>query len=121
MQDKQITGKLGETMAAAYLQQKGYTIVHRNYRHRRAEVDLIALNGRLLVFVEVKTRRGTNRFGYPEEAVDHKKAALITGAAEHYVVEHDWQGDIRFDIIAIQLPAVAAASPHIHHFEDAFY
>ena len=110
------TGQAGEHRAAAYLQQQGYTIVRKNYRHRRAEVDIIAQKENLLVFVEVKTR-GTDRYGYPEEAVNAKKEALLLSAAEAFIQEAAWQHEVRFDIIAITLGTPAA----IHHIEDAFH
>lgn len=121
LQDKQATGILGEKLAAAFLQQKGFQILERNYRKGRAEIDLIATSDSILMFVEVKTRRGGNSFGYPEEAVNHKKAALIINAASYYIQKINWKGDIRFDIIAVQLPQNSNKDPQIHYFEDAFY
>ena len=111
------TGKQGEDEAVRYLQQKGYKILERNYRHQHAEIDLIAQKGKLLIFVEVKTRTGT-RFGNPEEFVNSTKARLVMKAAEHYIFAKDWQYDVRFDIIAVTvLPDEVA----IKHIEDAFY
>ena len=121
MQDKQVTGKLGETLAANMLQQKGFCILCRNYRKGRAEIDLIAASKDLLLFIEVKTRRGSNSFGYPEEAVDRKKAARIINAAGAYIEEINWKGDIRFDIVAVHLPPQSQGQPQLLHFEDAFY
>ena len=110
------TGQAGENRAAAYLQQHGYSIVRKNYRHRRAEVDIIAQKENLLVFVEVKTR-ATDRYGYPEEAVDYRKEALLLDAAGAYIEETGWQHEVRFDIISITL----TAPPTVHHIEDAFH
>lgn len=110
------TGQDGENRAAAYLQQHGYSIVRKNYRHRRAEVDIIAQKENLLVFVEVKTR-GTDRYGYPEEAVDFRKEALLLDAAGAYIEETGWQHEVRFDIISITL----TLPPTVHHIEDAFH
>lgn len=121
MQDKQATGIKGETLAANMLQQKGFRILKRNFRSGRAEIDLIAVGNELLLFAEVKTRRGANSFGFPEEAVDRKKAARIIRAAEVYINLVDWKGDIRFDIIAVHLPLYSDKEPQIYHFEDAFY
>ncbi|WP_162054080.1 YraN family protein [Pontibacter pamirensis] len=111
-----LTGQAGENRAAAYLLQQGYTIVRRNFRHRRAEVDIIAQKENLLIFVEVKTR-STDRYGYPEEAVSAKKETMLLEAAQEFIYKIDWQHDIRFDIIAITLSTPVA----IHHIEDAFY
>ncbi|MCJ8166152.1 YraN family protein [Pontibacter sp. E15-1] len=110
------TGQAGENRAAAYLQEQGYTILRQNYRHRRAEVDIIAQKENLLVFVEVKTR-GTDRYGYPEEAVDFRKEALLLNAADAYIEESGWQHEARFDIIAVTLTVPAT----VHHIEDAFH
>ncbi|GAA3950074.1 YraN family protein [Hymenobacter algoricola] len=113
-----LLGHAGEAAAAAHLVAQGYTIARRNYRYRRAEVDLIAQRGaELLVFVEVKARSSA-QFGHPEEFVTERKRQLFRLAAEQYQEETDWRGDIRFDIIALlQTPA----GLRLAHFEDAFY
>lgn len=121
MQDKQATGILGETLAANLLQQKGFRILCRNYRKGRTEIDIIAAAKDLLVFVEVKTRRGSNSFGFPEEAVNRKKAARIIWAAGFYIDTIDWKKDIRFDIISVHLSGQSDESPELYHIEDAFY
>lgn len=110
------TGQHGEDQAAHYLQQQGYTILRQNYRYKRAEVDIIAQKGDLLVFVEVKTRT-TDRYGYPEEAVNRRKEALLLSAAEEFILQQEWQGEARFDIISVTL----ASPPAIHHIQDAFH
>ncbi|WKN33405.1 YraN family protein [Porifericola rhodea] len=112
----QHTGDSGEKMAAKFLEKKGFRIVAQNYRYRRAEVDLIALKENLIVFVEVKTRR-SSAFGHPEDFVDEHKAEHILNAADNYVHEHNWQGDIRFDVISILTHPLL----DIKHIEDAFY
>jgi len=113
---QQKTGRRGEDIAVEYLIQKGFALVERNFRYRRAEVDLIVQQKNLLVFVEVKTRRDVT-FGFPESFVSPEQAELIVTAADHYVREHNWEGLIRFDIIAITLEP----DLKIEHFEDAFY
>jgi len=111
-------GQAGEAAAAAHLLAHGYTIVRRNYRFRRAEIDLIAqLNTTLLVFVEVKAR-STSQFGYPEAFVTERKRQLFRLAAEQVQEEMDWHGDIRFDVLAV---TTVASGFRIEHFEDAFY
>ena len=110
------TGQNGEDAAAKYLQKKGYTIVKRNYRHRRAEVDIIAIQDEVLVFVEVKTRSSAT-FGFPEEAVSARKEAQLLTAADEYIHKAGWEKEVRFDIIAITL----APEMEIHHIEDAFH
>lgn len=116
MSKKAVIGAKGEQMAANYLQSKEYSIVERNYRFKRAEIDLIVLKDECIVFVEVKTR-SSNVYGHPEEAVNEKKARKIVEGAENYVQEKKWAGNIRFDIVAISL----GAESEIRHFEDAFY
>ncbi|TGE19636.1 YraN family protein [Hymenobacter elongatus] len=111
-------GQAGEKAAATFLAEQGYTIVTQGYRHRRAEVDLIVRRGQeLLVFVEVKTRSSA-QYGFPEEFVTERKRQLFRLAAEQYQLDVDWQGDIRFDILALRLTSTGF---HIEHFEDAFY
>ncbi|MFD2246902.1 YraN family protein [Pontibacter ruber] len=111
-----VTGQSGEAKAATFLEEHGYSILQRNYRAGRAEIDIIAQRAGLLVFVEVKTR-ATDEFGFPEAAVSPKKEALLLSAAEHYIEENGWEHDIRFDIIAITL----ATPPVVHHIQDAFH
>lgn len=110
-------GKEGEAAAEAYLLAKGYVVLARNYRYRRAEVDLIARQDKVLVIVEVKTR-STHRFGYPEEFVSTAKENMLFLAADHYIEENNWLYDVRFDIISILWQN---EKPHIWHFEDAFH
>lgn len=110
-------GKEGEDAAEAYLKAKGYQVLERNYRYRRAEVDVIACKEKVLVLVEVKTR-STHLFGYPEEAVSAAKEKMLLSAADHYIEETNWQHDVRFDIISILWQQ---GKPQIWHFEDAFH
>lgn len=110
------TGQDGERLAAAFLREKGYAVLHRNYRYKRSEIDIIATRDSVLVFVEVKTR-ATDVFGFPEEAVNRKKEKMILKAADHYIRAVEWKHDVRFDIIAVTL----ATSPALHHIEDAFH
>ena len=109
-------GAKGESLAAKYLMEKGYEILERNYRYKHAEIDIIAKKGQLVVFIEVKTRTKAN-FGFPEDSVDDKKAAKVIEGAEQYVLENDWRGDIRFDIVSI----IMETDKSVQHFEDAFY
>lgn len=110
-------GKQGEELAAQHLIQKGYEILHRNWRNGRSEVDIIARVGNDWVFVEVKTRE-TDYFGYPEEAVDKAKQKQLQKAANAFVEQYPVQGDIRFDIVAIVLNG---QQQEIYHIEDAFW
>ena len=110
------TGKQGEAEAVRFLLDKGYEILTRNYRHQHAEIDLIAQKGKLLIFVEVKTRSNLS-YGNPEEFVNYSKARLVMKAAEQYIFAHNWHFDVRFDIIAVTL---AGNELRVRHIEDAF-
>ena len=112
-----ILGRKGESLAAAYLKQKGYTILHRNWRHRHDEIDLIAKHDKMLVMVEVKTR-STNRFGNPEESVTPAKQAKLVRAAEAYLEASGYIGEMRFDVVAI---IIEGSTTRILHIIDAFY
>lgn len=111
------TGKKGEDEAVRFLREKGYEIMFRNYRYQHAEIDLIAKKGKLLAFVEVKTRTNLS-YGNPEEFVSYTKAKLIMKAAEQYIFAQNWLHDIRFDIVAVTL---AGTELRVKHIEDAFY
>lgn len=94
-------GRWGETKAACALERRGWRILARNYRFGRREIDLIARRGRLLAFVEVKTRAGLG-YGHPEEAVTALKQREIEAVARDFVRRHRLEHlDIRFDVIAI--------------------
>ncbi len=116
MSNNKELGEEGELLAAEYLKNKGYSIREMNYRFSHAEIDIIAQNEKLLVFVEVKMRSGI-AFGMPEDFVDDKKAEMISLAAGHYLESIDWPHDIRFDIISI----LKKNKTEILHIEDAFY
>jgi putative endonuclease len=110
------TGQFGERLAQDYLLEQGYTILEKNYRYKRAEIDIIARKDELLLFVEVKTRT-TDTYGFPEEAVSLKKEKLLLDAAEAFILDCEWEKDIRFDIVSVTL----TRPPIIHHIEDAFH
>lgn len=111
-------GKRGEDIAAAYLQQKGYALLARNWRGNHWEIDIIVKKEDTLVFAEVKTL-STGFFGHPEEAVDNKKERYIAAAADRYMEKHRVKGEIRFDIISITFNK--EGHYELHHIEDAFY
>ena len=106
-------GSWGERIAAEFLEKKGHTVLEKNYRYRRNEIDLITEVNGILVFTEVKLRKST-LFGTPEMFVDAAQTSRITEAADHYLYEVNWEGNIRFDIIAItEQPQLA-----VEHFQD---
>lgn len=83
-QDRLSLGKQGEAFAAQFLKKKGYKIKETNYRSPLGEVDIIAMDGKTLVFVEVKTRR-SDAFGIPAEAVNRRKQVQIAKTAQYYI------------------------------------
>jgi len=109
-------GKEGEVLAINYLQKNGYKIVEKNYRYKKAEVDIIAKKETVLVAVEVKTRT-SGYFGNPQDFINPKKIKLLVSAIDFYVVENDLDVEVRFDIIAI---IKNKNTTKIEHIEDAF-
>src|SRR5262245_54179927 len=95
-------GRRGESVAEAFLRARDYTIVARNYRCRAGEIDLVALDGPLLVFVEVRSRRGTMA-GTPLESVDLRKQGQVVRAARYFLASRGWgERDARFDVIGVR-------------------
>jgi putative endonuclease len=114
---RQSLGRRGESLAAKFLESKGYTITHRNYRTSYGEIDLIARREGVVVFVEVKAR-ASKTLGPPEISITPKKAEHMRCAAEYYIQEHpELNNDWRIDVIAIQMHAGGFA-PLINHFEN---
>lgn len=101
---------------AQHLTTQGYRILARNYRYRKAEIDLIAQKDQLLCFIEVKARTSL-RFGYPETFVKSQQRKLIKHAADNYIYTYNWSHPIRFDIISI---LQKQHTVELTHFEDAF-
>lgn len=111
-------GQWAEDLAVEVLRQGGMEILARNWRYRRAEIDIIGRDNEILVFIEVKCR-STTGFGAPEEMVTERKKRLLIDAAMAYMrhVDHDWE--IRFDVVA-----VAGRPDHVRevrHIRDAFF
>jgi putative endonuclease len=100
------TGKRGEDIAVAYLKNKGYRIIERNYKCLFGEIDIVAKDGDMVVFVEVKSRK-SERFGDPQGAVGREKQKKISRISLTYLEEkHLYPCDARFDVVAIKmLPA----------------
>ncbi|MGI9859773.1 YraN family protein [Moorella naiadis] len=100
---RQRRGLIGEAAATAYLEQKGYRIVERNYRCPLGELDIIALDGREMVFLEVRTRSST-AFGTPQESVDARKQLRLRRLAAYYLIARGLAGQAcRFDVVAVML------------------
>jgi putative endonuclease len=110
-------GERGENVAAKYLTQHGYRVLQRNYRSKLGEIDIVARQGRVLVFVEVKTR--TDAQPRPEDQVNLEKQNQITKAANLYLNRFGFpQPPARFDVIAIVWPE--GRDPQIQHHQNAF-
>lgn len=110
------TGDKGEQIAADYLREKGYIILHVNWRYVHLELDIVAQHLNHLVVVEVKTGH-TAVFGEPHEWVTRKKQKRVIKAADAYVQENNILTSTRFDIIAILLTLNGS---EINHMVDAF-
>ena len=115
MKHNQRIGKWGEQIAEQYLRDKGCEIMDRNARTPFGEIDIVARQGEMILFVEVKTRT-SNKMGLPEESITARKRTHMLGAAEHYAAEHEidyWQ----IDVIAIE--GRPGSRPTITYFENA--
>jgi putative endonuclease len=114
---RQLLGRDGEQIAEKYLRKKGYRMVERNYRCPLGELDLIALDRRVIVFVEVKTRVDQS-FGPPLESVHPRKQQKMIGTAQYFLSQHKLQDrEARFDVVGISF---AGDDPVVEHIENAF-
>jgi len=114
---KDALGDRGENLAARELQKKGYRILNRNFKSPMGEIDIIARDGKTLVFVEVKTRAYDDPA--PEEQVNPTKMNQLTKAGKFYLSRYGHPQPIaRFDVVAIVWPQ--GGTPQIRHIENAF-
>lgn len=112
-------GNRGELEAALFLERLGYKILHRQLRGRFGELDLVALDGETIVFVEVKTRAST-AVGHPTESITTSKQSHMTKAALEFLKKKCWLNRrCRFDVVAIVWPKDGQA-PQIQHYLGAF-
>ena len=112
-------GNRGERAAERHLLRQGWTIVDRGYSGRGGEIDLIAIEGQTVVFVEVKTRT-SDRKGHPFEAVDDSKQRYLTRTGYAYLKKKQlFDCSFRFDVVAIVWPD-ARKPPRLEHFRHAF-
>jgi putative endonuclease len=113
---KQAFGHWGEDTAAAYLEERGYAILGRNFHTAHGEIDIVASKAGVLTFVEVKTR-SSHSFAYPEDSVTRSKQAHMLSAAAEYLQAHPESGESwQFDVIAIERKP--GTGPEIVHFEN---
>ena len=102
MAEHLIIGARGEQLACQWLEKKGFQILHRNWRHGHDELDIVALDGRFLVVVEVKLRRGS-RFGAAAEAIDARKLSRLRLALAGFARDADPELVPRIDVITIDV------------------
>ncbi len=96
-------GRSGEDIAESYLRKKGYKIIERNFSKRYGEIDIVAQDKDVLVFVEVKTRK-SNRYGNPLEAITPWKLKSLIKTAQYYVLTHkNLPENMRIDAVGIKL------------------
>lgn len=117
MAEHNALGKKGETIAIAYLRERGYEILHTNWRYQKSEIDIIAREAQELVVVEVKTRSSDN-VERPKEAVTPSKQKRIVKAADAYIQENKIDLECRFDIVSI---IIKEGETEVEHIKDAFY
>jgi putative endonuclease len=111
-------GRAGELLAARYLARSGFRILERGYRTRAGEIDLVAEEAGVLVFVEVKSR-ATLACGRPSEAVGpHKQRRLLRAASQYLLQHHASDRPCRFDVVEVLCDPAGAA--RVHHIRDAF-
>ncbi len=115
---RQTLARRGEAWAARYLQARGYQLVARNVHTPYGEIDIVARDGPVWAFVEVKTRT-TRGYGWPEDAVTSRKLAHMQAAAQYYLAEHDpsGQADWRLEVVALYWPQ-PDLPPQVRHWTD---
>ncbi|MBC5725246.1 YraN family protein [Agathobaculum sp. NSJ-28] len=112
-------GAWGERAARAFLEQRGYRTEATNFRTRFGEIDMIARDGKYIVFIEVKTRKN-DRFAAAREHVTAAKQARVIAAAEAWLQAHPSGLQPRFDVIEVYGEEGAPVPPRINHLENAF-
>lgn len=118
--DARLLGKWGERIVADHLRRDGWKIKDTNYRCRMGEIDIIAVKGSILAFVEVKLRKN-NRFGEASEAVTGEKQRKLRAAAELYLQAFPTELQPRFDVAEVYAPqGIQTRRPNISVIENAF-
>lgn len=110
-------GQQGEELAEAWLKEKGYEILHRNWRHSHYEIDIVALKNKMLHIVEVKAR-WASPFGFPEDSVTKKKFKNLQKAADEFLFLNPGHKWIQYDILSITLHK--NKKPEYFLIEDVF-
>ncbi len=110
-------GAKGEQIALSFLEKLNYKIIASNWKEKKYEIDIIAVDNNEIVFVEVKTR-SSEEFGNPEEAVTLKKQQHLIEGADHYIQKNEIDLDCRFDVISI---IQNKNDNKLNHIKSAFY
>ncbi len=119
-QESRLLGRWGETLAAEYLRQRGFSILGAGWRCRFGEIDLIAADKNYLCFVEVKLRKSA-AYGTAGAFVDRRKQEKLRLTAQMYLSEHPTELQPRFDVVEIYAPqGMETRQPDIHMLENAF-
>ena len=115
--ERQALGRRGEELACRALEARGYHVLHRRYRTRYGELDIVAQHGGVLVFVEVRAR-GSGRFGHAAASVTVQKQQRVAAMAESYLgLEGQHDRLCRFDVVAVDAEVVP---PRVSIYPDAF-
>lgn len=112
-------GRLGETVAARHLEERGYVILEKNLRLLRHEMDIVAERDGLIVFVEVKTR-SSELYGSGVEAVTLQKQRRLIRFAELFLLRYSFGKQVRFDVISISVGQESGQVKKIVHYPNAF-
>jgi len=116
-QARQSLGKFGEDLACQALERRGYAILARRYRRRGGELDIVARDGQIVVFVEVKTREGCE-FGAGAESVTSLKRRRMASVALDYMARHNLvERPCRFDVVSIDMNG---QEPRVELYQNAF-
>ena len=116
MANHNVLGNEGESYAQQYLIRNGYKLLHANWKCGSYELDIVAVKDGCLVVVEVKTR-STDNFEHPQEAITNRKIRNIINATHEYILQFNWNGETRFDVVSV-IPV--GDSYRLEHIEDAF-
>lgn len=112
-----VKGKAGENIAVKYLESRKYKVLDTNFRCKIGEIDIVCLDGKDIVFAEVKLRQSRD-YGYPSQAVNYHKQRKISKTALYYLQTHDlFHLNVRFDVIEIIKNSMGT---RINHIENAF-
>lgn len=125
IRDNKAIGIFGENAAAKFLTENNYSIISRNYYGTHGEIDIIVYDTKnnVVVFVEVKTRKG-KQFGLASESIGNAKIKSLVRTAEQFLLENPYDSQIRFDVIEVYYKNDGDGNPvtaEINHIENAFF